>query len=94
MTTESFADNPSSSQYEIRLDGQVAALAEYRLQDDRMTLVHTEVLPGHEGKGLASRLARQVMEDARSRGLGLKLECSFMQNYVNKHPEYSDLLKR
>jgi predicted GNAT family acetyltransferase len=86
-------DNPSASRYELFVDGQVAGYAEYELRDDRIELVHTEVEAGHEGAGLGSKLARAVLDDARTRGLPVEPTCEFMAGYIARHKdEYLELV--
>ena len=43
-------DNPSESQFELRLDGKVIGRAEYRPAGDSVIVAHTEIDEGHEGK--------------------------------------------
>jgi uncharacterized protein len=86
-------DNPEESRYEILEDGEVAGFVTYRLGGDRITLVHTEVAPAFEGRGLASALAVQVLADIRERGLGLVPVCPFFSAFIRKHPdEYVELV--
>ena len=94
MADPQFTNDESTRQYELRLDGKVAALAQYELHGGTVRFIHTEVLPEHEGKGLGSKLARQALDDVRARGLQAQLVCPFMAGYVKKHPEYADLVAR
>ncbi|MEO7548306.1 MAG: GNAT family N-acetyltransferase [Ramlibacter sp.] len=92
MDDISLADNPSVHRFELRLDGTVAAFAQYRLEPGTLTFTHTEVLPAHEGKGLASKLAKFALGEVRQRGLKAVPVCEFFAGYIGKHPEYQDLL--
>jgi predicted GNAT family acetyltransferase len=88
-------DNPGLSRYEARIAERVLGIVEYDLDPtgERIVLVHTEVLPDAEGMGVGSRLARGALEDVRSRGLKLVVECEFIGAYLKRHPrEYEDLL--
>ena len=88
-------DNPRLSRYEARIGERVLGIVEYDLDPtgERMVLVHTEVMPDAEGMGVGSRLARGALEDVRSRGLKLVVECEFIGAYLKRHPrEYEDLL--
>ena len=78
-------DNADEARYEIREDGQLAGFAEYRLNNGRITLVHTEIAPAYAGRGLAARLARAVLDDARTRGLAVVPRCSYMADFIRKH---------
>jgi predicted GNAT family acetyltransferase len=88
-------DNPSSSRYEARLGERLLGIVEYELEpdDNRIVLVHTEVLLDAEGMGVGSRLAKCALEDVRSRGLNVTVECEFITAYVKRHRrEYEDLV--
>ena len=87
------ADNPQARRYELALGGRTVAHVDYRMRGEgTIDLIHTEVAPGHEGQGLASRIAQFALDDARSRGLKVVASCSYIAGYVRKHPEYGDLL--
>lgn len=92
MTGAIYQDNPSSHRFEALLDGQVAAFAEYNLLKNGVMFTHTEVLPAHEGRGVASGLAKFALGDVRRRGLKAIPVCQFIAGYIRKHPEYLDLL--
>jgi len=85
-------DRPEKSRYEISVDGRLAGVVTYELAGDQITLVHTKVGRAFEGRGLGSRLAKDVLDDIRGRGLAVRLECRFMARYVRSHPAYQDLL--
>jgi predicted GNAT family acetyltransferase len=89
-------DNTVQSRYEARIGERVVGIVDYRMRSDGgIVLVHTEVLPGSEGMGVGSRLAKGALEDVRARGLKLKIECPFIGAYVRRHPdEYADLVDR
>lgn len=85
MTAVTVSDNPEQSRYEVRLDGELGGFADYTKADGVVTFTHTEV--SVEGKGLGGKLVRQALEDVRAKGLGVVAECSFVQGYLEKHPE-------
>jgi predicted GNAT family acetyltransferase len=85
-------DNPACGRYELLLDGTLAGLAAYVIDDGVMTIPHTEVRPQYEGRGLGGRLAKSVLDDARRRGLGVVPRCPFVAAYIKRHPEYDDLV--
>ncbi|MDF2710527.1 GNAT family N-acetyltransferase [Nonomuraea muscovyensis] len=80
--------------YEARLDGQdeVAGFAEYILTSELIAFVHTEVSPAHEGKGVGSALVRTSLDAARKSGLRVLATCPFYAAWIERHPEYADLL--
>ena len=90
-----FVNNEAQSRYELRIDGQVAALAQYRQQGDSVCFTHTEVDAAYEGQGLGSQLAAQALDDVKSRGLKAQPQCSFIARYIERHEEeYGELVAR
>ena len=93
QATPDIANRAERHCYELVLGGKTAAHIDYRLRgSDTIDLIHTEVAPEHEGKGLGSQIARFALEDARSRGLKVIASCSYIAGYVRKHPEFGALL--
>jgi predicted GNAT family acetyltransferase len=83
------SDRKSLNRYEIRIGGELAGLADYRLDDDRINFLHTEVDPAHGGQGLGGKLIEFAVTDARSRGLEIIPSCPFVKAWVDEHPEAS-----
>ncbi len=87
------ADNPDSGRYEVRVDGELAGFAQYRLQGQRITIFHAEVDPAFEGQGVGSQLAQSALSDIRERAFDLIPRCPFIAHYVRNHPDdYLDLV--
>lgn len=97
MTDEmEVTDNQVESRYEARLGDRVLGIVDYELdpEDDRIVLVHTEVLPDAEGLGVGSALAKGALEDVRRQGRKLTVECEFIAAYLKRHArEYADLVE-
>jgi NAD+ kinase len=85
-------DSFEQQRYEILLNGEVAGALAYRRQGGRIDLMDTEIDPAFEGRGLASRLASAALDEARSQGTPVIVSCPFVTGYVERHPEYSDVL--
>ncbi len=85
----SVSHNEAVSRYELDTE-HGTAIAVYRQQGDRLMFVHTETPPPDEGKGIASRLVRAALDDARARGFKIVPACSFVVDFVRRHPEYRD----
>ena len=86
------ADAPDRHRYELRSGEELIGIVAYHLDGEVITLVHTEVGSAHSGHGYAAVLARGALDDARSRGLRVVPSCPYVASYVEKHPEYADLL--
>lgn len=83
--------NEQRQRFEVDLGGETAVL-DYQLQNGAITLRHTEVPTLAEGKGVGSALARHALEYARSEGLRVVPRCRFVAAYLERHPEYADLV--
>lgn len=86
------SDNGERRRYEIRVGAHVAGFSAYRKRPGELVFTHTEVDPAYEGQGLGSRLARAALDDVRARGLAVVPRCPFIAGYLDRHPEYADLL--
>lgn len=78
--------------YEIRVDGTTAGYLRADVDDDVVDLPHTIVFGAYEGMGLASTLVRGVLDDLRARDKRVVATCPVVAHFVEKHPEYADLL--
>jgi predicted GNAT family acetyltransferase len=87
-------DVPDQHRYEVRLDGELAGFAVYHRRGGRIYLVHTEVDPAFEGKGIGSALARGVLDAERAKGEPVVPLCPFMRGYIDRHPDDADLVDK
>ena len=88
-------DNPEKHRYEARdADGAVLGFSAYRPAGDTLVITHTEVDDAQEGKGVGSVLVRGVLDDIRSSGRTVDPVCPFVGGYIERHPEYGDLVAR
>jgi uncharacterized protein len=87
-------DVPGKSRFEARLEGEeaLAAIVEYRLGSGWIALLHTEVRPDLEGRGVGGRVAAAVIDATRARGLKVIARCPFMAAWLARHPEHHDVL--
>ena len=85
-------DVPEAHRFEARVDGELAGFIRYRLRPDAIELIHTEVLPAFEGKGIGSALVRRTLDDIRGRGMKIIPTCPFVTGYLQRHPEEADLV--
>jgi predicted GNAT family acetyltransferase len=84
-------DNPTLHRFEMDVEGHVA-VAVYRKAPDVITFIHTEVPEALSGRGIGSKLIRGALEQVRSQGLKVVSRCPFVTAYLEKHPEFNDLL--
>lgn len=86
------SDNPDAHRFEAYLDGQRAGFAAYRRGPGRITFTHTEVDDRFEGRGVGGELARHALDAARAAGLAVVPRCPFIAGWIDKHPQYADLV--
>ena len=87
-------DNPDLNRFEALLPtGEVAGFAAYKKSEHRLVLTHTEVFDRYEGQGVGSTLAKGSLDLVRESGAALKVLCPFITKYIQRHPEYADLVQ-
>jgi predicted GNAT family acetyltransferase len=84
-------DNPQEHRYEVTLEGNTAFI-EYRRSGHSIILIHTDVPPAFEGRGIASQLAKAALDNARAAHLQVIPLCPFVATYIKRHKEYQDLV--
>ena len=85
--------NEERSRYELLVEGEVVGYLSYVAGEDAIDLPHTVVDPAHGGKGYAGELVRHGLDDIRGQGKKVIPTCSYVAGYIQKHPEYEDLLQ-
>jgi hypothetical protein len=85
-------DAPDNSRYEIRDGDQLLGQAVYQRRGDQVVFTHTEVDDDSEHSGLGSTLVRAALDDVRSKGGTVVPLCSFVRGWIERHPEYKDLV--
>jgi len=89
MTSAMVRDNKSRQRFELDVEGTMA-FANYRLAPGKVIITHTETPPALRGQGIASMLVQGALELIRADGLKVVAGCSFVVDYLQEHPEYSD----
>ena len=84
--------NDAQLRYELVVDGHLAGFARYVRRGGRMIFVHTEVDPAYGGRGLGTVLARGALDAARAEGVPIVPLCPFIAAFVERHPEYQDIV--
>lgn len=92
MTTE-VINNEQRCRYEIYLDGERSGYAEYEVADDEITFTHTLTDPTKRGRGIAARLVRHALDDAREADRFVVPQCWYVAQFIDRHEEYACLLK-
>jgi predicted GNAT family acetyltransferase len=77
--------------YEAVVDGYLS-VCDYVLEGDRMILTHTLVPPELRGRGIAEKLVRAALGDARAQGRKVVPACSYVAKFIERNAEFQDLV--
>jgi predicted GNAT family acetyltransferase len=93
MSQDTVRDNRAEQEFELDVDGH-RAVAAYQREGGTIVFTHTHVPRAIEGRGVGSKLIRAALDAARDEGLAVVPQCPFVAAYIERHPEYRDLLGR
>ena len=94
MSEARFVDDSSNRRYRLLVGGEEVGFIDYDPVGEASILIkHAEVLPGHEGKGYASKLVQGALEHVRGQGRTVIPICPFTLNWLRKHSEYHDMVQ-
>jgi predicted GNAT family acetyltransferase len=88
-----FLDNAEKQRFELGVLGGGVAFATYRRSPGVVTVLHTEVPEALQGRGIGSELARLILETIRERREKVVPRCPFLASFIERHPEYRDLVQ-
>jgi predicted GNAT family acetyltransferase len=84
---------PEESIFEITdVDDRRVGVIDYHLRDGALVMTHAKVDPEVEGHGVGSALVQGALEQVRASGRAVVPVCSFIVYFIDKHPEYNDLV--
>lgn len=84
-------DNRTLHRFELDVAGQTA-FANYRATPQAVIITHTETPRALRGQGIASELVKGALEMIRADGHKVIAGCGFVVDFLDKHPEYADLV--
>jgi predicted GNAT family acetyltransferase len=77
--------------FELESEGATGYVT-YTRQGGTITFTHTIVPEELEGQGIGSAVVAAGLDYARDAGLQVVPQCSFVRSYIERHPEYQELL--
>lgn len=78
--------------YRLIVDGEPSGELDVIETNNVRDLVHTGVRSHLSGQGMAARLLRRALDDARANHVLIRPSCSYAAAYLKRHPDDSDLL--
>ncbi|MGE0219159.1 GNAT family N-acetyltransferase [Mycolicibacterium sp.] len=80
--------------FRISVEGRQVGVMDFIDQDGVRIFPHTAVDPTYRGRGLATILVREGLEATRATGRKIVPQCWMVAEFVEKNPEFADLLNR
>lgn len=77
--------------YTIAVEGKQVGLADFADRGNQRVFFHTEIDPAYGGRGLATILVEEALNEARGEGKHIVPVCSMIATVLKKHPEYDDI---
>ncbi len=68
------------------------AFIDYRRTNGIVTMIHAEVPPALQGRGMGAELVRGALDLVSAGGETVIPRCSFVAAYIKRHREYHALL--
>ncbi|MBX3100657.1 MAG: N-acetyltransferase [Salinibacterium sp.] len=94
MATEVIQD-ASMNRFELLVDGQSVGELDYQIRDNTIVITHTEIDPAQQGGGLGGELVRGALNLIRAEtDYRVIPVCPFTGPWIDRHPEFQDLLTR
>jgi uncharacterized protein len=78
--------------YVLRIGDEEVGELTYSTGADRVVLEHTVVDESRQEKGLGSQLVGYALDDVRAAGRRVVPQCPFVRAYVERNPQYADLV--
>ncbi|WP_158496545.1 GNAT family N-acetyltransferase [uncultured Micrococcus sp.] len=98
--------DPDRGRFELRQDGVYIGFVGYTVDDvpaaqspdgepgTAIRLQHTIIDEAYSRQGYARALVTMILERARAEGDRIIPECSYVQDYLRRYPEYEDVVLR
>ena len=84
-------NNETESRFECTVDGKLSVV-EYQTGPGKIIFTHTEVPEELSGRGIAKDMVAAALAYARNKKLRVVPLCSYVARYIERHPEYRDLV--
>ncbi|MET7807501.1 GNAT family N-acetyltransferase [Micromonospora chersina] len=85
-------ENPAKHRFDILVDDALAGFTAYVPRGEVLVFTHTEVDDRFQNMGVGSALIRGTLDQIRERGDRIVVQCPFMRAFIERHPDYADLV--
>jgi len=83
--------HPERNRFETEVDEQLCVL-DYRINDGIVSMDRVYVPKPVEGRGIAAAITRSALDHARESGWRVIPNCPYVRSWIERHPDYQDLL--
>ncbi|QKK02780.1 MAG: N-acetyltransferase [Pseudomonadota bacterium] len=91
MTAIDIKRNDQRQRFEAVVDNQLCVL-EYTIDGKTISMNHVRVPEAVGGRGIAGEITRHALDWARSNDLRVVPNCPYVAGWIERHPEYADLI--
>ena len=84
--------NSEKSRFELDVNGTLAVIEFEKIEPNILDLIHTLVPEELGGKGVGSKLVSGALQYCKDNNLLIIPSCSFVKSYIDKHPEWKELV--
>ena len=84
--------DPGRGRYALWHGSTYVGFIGYQREGDLVTLQHTIVNEEFGRRGYARALVTLVLDQLRTEGVRIVSECTYIDGYLDRYPEYKDLL--
>ncbi len=84
-------NNQSGQRFETLVDDLLCVI-DYELHDTNLSLTHVLVPKPLEGRGIAGELTRAALDWARTENYRVIPVCPYVQAWLQRRPDYQDLV--
>jgi uncharacterized protein len=82
------------SRYELIINDEVAAFADYVTDGNVVELPHTVTNSQHRGKGLAGKLVTHILDELHDAEAKVLPTCQYVARFIDERPQYQQLVHR
>lgn len=80
------------NQFTAQVDGKECTLHFYPIHASLLDYYSTYVPPELRGRGYAGEIVEYALRHAKANGLKIIPSCSYVRAYIDRHPEWRDIV--
>jgi len=88
-------NNEEENRIEAIINSDRIGLIDYKISNNNILAVyHTEVNQEYEGNGIAAEMTKQLLNYIKEKKYKIKPYCSYTRVYIERNPEYQELVEK